>query len=142
MIDINAKIMEAMKSKDKMAYETYKLLKSEILKFKTAKNAKEYNEAEEVRLIQKMIQNRKDSAEIYSTNGRDDLAENELSEATVLERLLPKLPTAEDVEKYINENYPNGIEKRQIGVVIKEIKQTLIGADGKTVSDVVKKHLA
>ena len=65
MIDINKKIMEAMKARDKVASETYKLLKAKILEFKTAKNAKEYTDAEEIKLIQKMIQERQDSICIY-----------------------------------------------------------------------------
>ena len=65
MIDINAKIMEAMKSKDKVASETYKLLKAKILEFNTAKNAKPYNDAEEINLIKKMIEERKNTAQIY-----------------------------------------------------------------------------
>ena len=69
------------------------------------------------------------------------MAEKELAEANVIEALLPVIPTAEDVEKYIAEHYPNGIDKKQMGVVIKEVKTELIGVDGKTVSDVVKTKL-
>ena len=65
MIDVNKLIMDAMKARDKVASETYKLLKAKILEFKTAKNAKEYNDAEEINLINKMISDRKNTAEIY-----------------------------------------------------------------------------
>ena len=75
MIDINKKIMEAMKAHDKVASETYKLLKAKILEFKTAKNAREYNDAEEITLINKMISDRTNSAEIYLQNNRKDLAD-------------------------------------------------------------------
>ena len=141
MIDINAKIMEAMKAHDKVASETYKLLKAKILEFKTAKNAKEYTDAEEINLIRKMIDDRMNSAEIYKNNNRQDLANDELAQADILQALLPVLPTEDDVNEYLYEYYPNGIEKKQMGLVIKEIKEALVGVDGKMVADCVKKKI-
>lgn len=141
MIDINKKIMEAMKAHDKIASETYKLLKAKILEYKTAKNAKPYDEAAEINLIKKMIEERKNTAEIYSNNNRPELAKAELDQAEVLNTLMPKLPTKEDIITYLNEHYQNGIEKKQMGIVIKEIKANLIGADGKLVSECVKEKL-
>jgi len=138
MININAKIMEAMKAHDKVASETYKLLKAKILEFKTAKNAKEYTDAEEINLIKKMIEERKNTAQIYTDNNRPELAEAELAQVNVLQDLMPVLPTKEDVENYLNEHYPDGIEKKSMGLVIKEIKEALIGVDGKLVADTVK----
>ena len=141
MIEINAKIMEAMKAKNKVASETYKLLKAKILEFKTAKNAKEYTDAEEINLIKKMIEERKNTAQIYIDNKRPELAEAEMAQAAVLQELLPALPTEEDVMKYLNDKYPTGIEKKSMGLVIKEIKENLVGADGKMVSECVKSKL-
>ena len=141
MIDINKLIMTAMKAHDKISTETYKLLKAKILEFKTAKNAKEYNDSEEINLINKMISDRMTSADIYIQNNRQDLADAELSQVKVLETLLPELPTKDDIEQYINEHYSNGIEKKQMGLVIKEIKNNLVGADGKLVADIVKSKL-
>lgn len=141
MIDIDRKIMESMKARDKVASGTFKMLKAKILEFKTAKNAREYNDAEEVRLIQKMIVERKDAAAIYNENNRAELARQELEQAKVLEQLLPKIPTEEDVQAYLNSHYPDGIDKKQMGLVIKEVKSALVGADGKLVSDCVKNLL-
>ena len=141
MIDVNKKIMESMKAHDKVASETFKLLKAKILEFKTAKNAREYNDAEEIKLIQKMIQERTDAARIYLDNNRVDLADNEYAQAKVLDSLLPELPTKEDIEDYLKEYYPNGIEKKQMGMVIKEVKDALLGVDGKLVSECVKNIL-
>lgn len=137
MIAIDKLIMEAMKARNKVASETYKLLKAKILEFKTAKNAKVYNESEEINLIRKMIDDRNNSAEIYKNNNRADLADEELRQAEILNKLLPKLPTLDDVRRYLNEHYPDGIDKKDIGKVIKEVKSTLIGVDGKTVSEEV-----
>ena len=141
MIDINNLIMCAMKAHDKVASETYKLLKAKILEFKTAKNAKEYTDAEEINLINKMITDRKNTADIYNQNNRKDLADAEMMQAKVLQDLLPILPTKEDIESYLNEYYPNGIEKKSMGLVIKEVKDALLGADGKLVSECVKSKL-
>ena len=141
MIDINAKIMEAMKAHDKVASETYKMLKAKILEFKTAKNAKEYTDAEEIVLIRKMIDDRMNSAEIYKNNNRQDLADAELAQSDVLQELLPALPTEDDIREYLYEHYPDGVEKKQMGLVIKEIKENLLGADGKLVSECVKNIL-
>jgi len=141
MIDVNKKIMESMKAHDKVASETFKLLKAKILEFKTAKNAREYNDAEEITLINKMISDRANSAEIYLVNDRKDLADAEYAQMKVLQDLLPGLPTKEDVEAYLSEHYPNGVEKKHMGVVIKEVKNALLGADGKLVSDCVLKIL-
>ena len=141
MIDINAKIMEAMKAHDKVASETYKLLKAKILEFKTAKNAREYNDSEEITLINKMISDRANSAEIYLQNNRKDLADAEYAQMKVLQELLPALPTENDIKKYLNERYSDGVEKKQMGLVIKEVKEALVGADGKLVSECVKNIL-
>lgn len=141
MLDINNLIMGAMKARDKVASETYKMLKAEILKFKTEKNAREYNDSEEINLINKMIADRNNSADIYNQNGRKDLADMEYAQAKVLQALLPVLPTKEDIDIYLNEYYPSGIEKKSMGLVIKEVKNALLGADGKLVSECVKSRL-
>lgn len=141
MLDINNLIMGAMKARDKVASETYKMLKAEILKFKTEKNAREYNDSEEINLINKMIADRNNSADIYNQNGRKDLADIEYAQAKVLQALLPVLPTKEDIDMYLNEYYPSGIEKKSMGLVIKEVKNALLGADGKLVSECVKSRL-
>ena len=141
MIDVNKLIMGAMKAHDKVASETYKLLKAKILEFKTAKNAREYNDSEEITLINKMISDRINSAEIYLQNNRKDLADAEYAQVKVLQDLLPSLPTKEDIEVYLANNYPNGIEKKQMGIVIKKIKEDLLGVDGKLAADCVKEKL-
>lgn len=137
MIDINKLIMNSMKSRNKVESETYKLLKAKILEFKKSKEQKEYTEAEEVNLIKKMIDDGNNSAEIYDRNNRPELAEAELKQIDVLKKLLPKEPTKEDIENYLNTNYTNGIEKKDIGNVIKEIKNNLLGVDGKLTSQCV-----
>lgn len=141
MLDINTKIMEAMKAHDKVASETFKLIKAKILEFKTQKNAPEYTEEAEIKLLQKMAKEREESAKIYNEAGRTELAEAELSQVEVINSLLPKVATQEDVEQYLNEYYHNGIEKKSMGVVIKEVKSVFIGVDGGMVANLVKAKL-
>ena len=122
MLDINAKIMEAMKSKNNVASETFKLIKAKIIEFKTQKNAPEYNEEAEIKLLQKMVKEREESAKIYKNAGRAELADDGLAQVAVINELLPKVASQEDVENYLNKKYPNGIEKKSMGMVIKDRK--------------------
>lgn len=141
MLDINAKIMEAMKSKNNVASETFKLIKAKILEFKTQKNAPEYNEEAEIKLLQKMVKEREESAKIYKNAGRAELADAELAQVAVINELLPKVASQEDVENYLNKKYPNGIEKKSMGIVIKEVKTEFVGVDGGMVANLVKTKL-
>ena len=141
MLDINAKIMEAMKSKNKIASETFKLIKAKILEFKTQKNAPEYTEEAEIKLLQKMVKEREESAKIYKDAGRNELADAELAQVAIINELLPKIASQDDVENYLNEKYPNGIEKKSMGVVIKEVKSAFVGVDGAMVANIVKSKL-
>ena len=141
MLDINAKIMEAMKSKNSVASETFKLIKAKILEFKTQKNAPEYNEEAEIKLLQKMVKEREESAKIYKNAGRAELADAELAQVAVINELLPKVASQEDVENYLNKKYPNGIEKKSMGIVIKEVKTEFVGVDGGMVANLVKTKL-
>ena len=141
MLDINAKIMEAMKSKNNVASETFKLIKAKIIEFKTQKNAPEYNEEAEITLLQKMVKEREESAKIYKNADRAELADAELAQVAVINELLPKVASQEDVENYLNKKYPNGIEKKSMGIVIKEVKTEFIGVDGGMVANLVKTKL-
>ena len=141
MLDINAKIMEAMKSKNTVASETFKLIKAKIIEFKTQKNAPEYTEEAEIKLLQKMVKEREESAKIYKNAGRTELADAELAQVAVINELLPKVASQEDVENYLNKKYPNGIEKKSMSIVIKEVKTEFIGVDGGMVANLVKTKL-
>ena len=141
MLDINAKIMGAMKTKNHVASETFKLIKAKIIEFKTQKNAPEYNEEAEIKLLQKMVKEREESAKIYKNAGRAELADAELAQVAVINELLPKVASQEDVENYLNKKYPNGIEKKSMGIVIKEVKTEFVGVDGGMVANLVKTKL-
>jgi len=137
MIEINKLIMDAMKSHDKVALETYKLIKAKILEFKTAKNAKEYNEQAEIQLLSKMIKERKDSICIYLDANRGDLADEEWAQVHVLEDLLPKEATEEEIKNWLISHYPNGIDKKDRGSVMQSLKSDLKRIDGKLANTII-----
>ena len=141
MLDINKMIMGAIKSGDKVASETYKMIKAKILEFQKQKNAPEYTDEAEVALLQKMIKERQDAAKMYVQGNRPDLADKELSEVKVINHLLPSPPTSAEVKTYLDTTYPDGVEKKNMGVVIKEIKTKFLGADGAMVAAMVKSVL-
>lgn len=136
--NINTMIMSAMKAGEKEKANVYRLIKNEFLKYNTSKNAKPLDESTEISILQKMVKQREDSINEYHKVGRQDLVDSEKVELTIIQELLPPIPTEDDIQKYLNNNYPNGIEQKQMGIVIKEVKEKLIGADGKMVSDLVK----
>ena len=139
--EINKMIMTSMKSGEKEKAAVYRLLKSEFLKFNTAKDAKTLDDAAEIQIIRKMVKERKESEKVYADAGRNDLAENERNEYLILEALLPAAPKDEEIEAFIVASYPDGIEQKQMGNVIKEVKAKWNAADGKTVSELVRKHI-
>ena len=134
-------IMSAMKAGEKDKANVYRLIKNEFLKFLTAKNAGELNEGTEITLLQKMVKQREESIANYKTGNRMDLVENEQKEIDIINELLPAVPTEDDVKNYLATNYPNGVEKKSMGIVIKAIKEALVGVDGKMVADIVKNNL-
>lgn len=139
--NIDRMIMDAMKAKDKVTAEVYKLIKAEFLNWKTAKNAKPLDDVAEITILQKMVKQRQDSSSQYLSAGRTDLANQENLEIKIIQSLLPKTPTAEDIEEYLNSYYMDGVPKAQMGQVIKNVKTALVGADGKMIADIVKSHL-
>ena len=134
-------IMSATKAGEKDKANVYKLIKAKMLEYVTAKNAGILNESAEVAILNKMMKERIDTASIYTNAGRKDLADNEIYEANIIKELLPPEVTKEDIENYININYPNGIEKKSMVLVIKTVKENLIGVDGKMLADIVKTRL-
>lgn len=101
--DIEQRIADALKNGNKTELAVWRALKNEFLVYKTAKAGNEIDDAVEMKLIQKMVSQRKDSFEQYNAAGRMDLAENEKAEMEVLEKLLPKEPTEDELREYVTE---------------------------------------
>ena len=153
MLNIDELIKDSLKNKKTVELKVYRNLKSEILTFKTQKNAPKYDEAAELKIIQKYVTKMEDAEKQYSQAGREDLASECRDELEVLRKLLPEPVTASEIyeelrywaEKnhYINEEIASEIQipKKEMGVVIKYIKSKLPTADGKMVSEIVKENL-
>ena len=145
-IEVMDKMKEAMKSKDTVALGALRALKSAFLLAKTATGVKQdITEAEELKIVQKQVKQRKDSAAIFLEQNREDLATPELAEAKVLEQFLPAALSEEAIEKVVMET----IEKvgaagmKDMGKVMGIVSQKIGGqADGKTISTIVRSKLA
>ena len=97
-------IMEAMKAKDTVRLNAVRSIKSAILLAKTAEGAsKDLQDSDILKLIQKLAKQRKEAAEQYAAAGRQELADNELAEAAVLETYLPKMLSEQEVEDRLKE---------------------------------------
>lgn len=136
----------AMKAKDTIALESLRAIKSAILLAQTESGAKEeISQEDEIKLLQRLVKQRKDSANIYIEQGRQDLADPELAQVAVIEKFLPAQMSEEEVEaivkKIIADNGFSGMADmgKVMGIASKELAGT---ADGKTISNVVKKSLA
>ena len=144
--DIMAALKTAMKSKDKVALTALRAVKSAILLAQTENGAKEeLAEEQELRILQKQVKQRKDSAAVYLEQGREDLAEPELAEAKVISQFLPEAMSENDIAKVVEAIIAKvGAEgMKDMGKVMGLVSAELAGkADGKTISNIVKAKLA
>lgn len=142
--NLNTLIMQAMKEHNQIRVETLRSIKSAIQNYETAKNAKPYDEAAEISILKKMSKERAENFEIYSSNGRQDLATIELEQKEIIQEFLPKEVTEYEIrnefDKIVNTKEIEPI-KKNMGVLIKKIKSALPAADGKMVAEVVTKYL-
>ena len=143
-IRIMDEIKNAMRAKDTIALEALRAIKSEILLAQTSAGATEITEADEIKILQKLVKMRKDSASIFTTQNRLDLAEPELAQIAVIEKFLPAQLSDSEVEaivsKIIAETGASGIASmgKVMGLASSEIGGS---AEGKTISMIVKKLL-
>ncbi|MBT8314497.1 MAG: GatB/YqeY domain-containing protein, partial [Maribacter sp.] len=91
----------AMKAKDTVALESLRAIKSALLLAQTSGAGGTLSEADETKLVQKLVKQRKDSAAIFTKQGRDDLAAPELAQAAIIEQFLPEQLTEEEIEKVV-----------------------------------------
>ena len=138
-------IKDAMRAKDTVALEALRAIKSELLLAQTASGNKEdISETEEIKLLQRLVKTRKDSANIFTEQNRMDLAEPELAQIAVIEKFLPAQLNEAEVEvvvaKIIAETGASGIASmgKVMGIASAQLGGT---AEGKTISTIVKKLL-
>ncbi len=136
----------AMKAKDKTALEALRAIKSALLLAQSETGGRDgLTEDEEVKLVQKLVKQRKDSAAIFKEQGRDDLADPELAQVAVIEHFLPEQLSEEEIEKVVVQTIDaTGASGMQdMGKVMGMVSKKLAGqADGKTISTIVKKKLS
>ena len=139
-------LKEAMKAKDTVALESLRAIKSAILLARTEAGAsEELSEADELKLLQKLVKQRKDSAALYTQQGRNDLAEPELAQMTVIEKFLPAQLSEAEVEEALKGIIAQvgATSPKDMGKVMGAATKQLAGkADGKLMSDIVKKLLS
>lgn len=139
-------LKEAMKAKDTVALESLRAIKSAILLAKTeAGAAEELSEADELKLLQKLVKQRKDSAALYTQQGRNDLAEPELAQMAVIEKFLPAQLSEAEVETALRGviNQVGATTPKDMGKVMGVATKQLAGkADGKLISEIVKRLLS
>ncbi len=144
--DISEGIKEAMKAKDAVRRDTLRNVKKVFLEAKTAPGANdELSDADALKILQKLAKQGRESAEIFTQQGRADLAENELAQVRVLEEYLPKQLSEAELESALRAIIAElGVtEAREMGKVMGVATKQLAGkADGKAISAMVKKILS
>lgn len=142
---IQKDIMEAMKAHNTVRTNAVRAIKSEILLAKTSGAGAEITDGDVIKLIQKLIKQRKESAAMYAQGGRQDLADDELAEAAEMEGYLPKQLSEAEVEEIVKGIIAEtgASSMADMGKVMGLATKKLAGqADGRTVSTIVKRLLA
>jgi len=148
MIDINRYIAEAMKKRETDRLGTLKLIKAELVK--AEKDGIKLDDAKETKILLKMIEQRKDSIAQYLKGGREDLAESEQNEITVIEEFVPEQPTEEEIEKYTEDAIDAYIEQndadyaismKDMKAILSMVQERYPMANGKIVSKVLKNRI-
>lgn len=146
---LEARIMEeiktAMKAKNEAELRTLRAIKSAILLEKTSGSGTEITEADELKMLQKLAKQRRDSLDIFQQQNREDLAAKEQEELSIIERFLPKPFTQDELDAALKDIIAQvgASSPADMGKVMSVASKQLAGkADGKTISETVKRLLA
>ena len=143
---LNFKLKAAMREKNKVALESLRAIKSAILLLQTQSGAKENpDNSEIIKLLQKLVKQRKESASIFRDQGRVDLAESEEAQIEVISQFLPEQLSVEEVEKVVYEviHSVGASSMKEMGKVMGMANKKLAGkTDGKLIAQIVKKRLS
>ncbi len=143
--EVMEQIKTAMKAKDTVSLEALRALKSAFLLANTSGANAELTESDEIKIVQKLVKQRKDSAALYLDQNRNDLAEPELAQAKVLEQFLPAQMNEDELKAVIAEivSKSGANSMKDMGKVMGIASKQLAGkADGKTISAIVKNLLS
>ena len=142
---IDNDIKFAMKSKDALSLESLRAVKSSILLFKTKSGSStDLSDQDEIKILQKLVKQRKDSAEIYKNQNRLELCDTELNQARIIESYLHKQLSPAEVSIIIDKIIIklNASSMKDMGKVMGLASKELSGkSDGKTISEIVRKKL-
>ena len=142
---VTEQLKVAMKAKDSVALESLRAIKSAILLAQTQVGAQDLTSDDEIKLVQKLVKQRKDSAEIFRQQGRNDLAEPEEAQIKIIEQFLPEQLDEESIAKVVDEiiSQTNAEGMKDMGKVMGMATKAMSGkADGKTISAIVRQKLA
>lgn len=141
---INNDLKEAMKAKDKVKLESLRAIKAALLMAATEKGAGESSEEAELKMLQKLVKQRKDAAAIFIEQNRQDLAEPELAQVAIIENYLPTQMSEEEVKSIVDAIVAEtgASSMTDMGKVMGIANQKMAGkADGKLIADFVKSAL-
>jgi uncharacterized protein len=142
---IQKDMVEAMKAKQEARLSTLRMMKSAMMKYKVDK-MKEVDEAAGMEIMNTLIKQRHDSADMFRKGGRPEMAEKEEAEIKLIELYMPSAPTAEEMESAVASAIAEtpGASVKQMGVVMKSAQAKLAGKriDGKALSDLVRSKLS
>ncbi|WP_456379424.1 GatB/YqeY domain-containing protein [Lutibacter sp.] len=143
--ELMVKLKEAMKAKDSVALQSLRAIKAEILLAQTkGGTSTELTKEEEIKLLQKLVKQRKDSASIYKEQGREDLAAPELAQVAIIAQFLPEQLGEKELKEIISKimKTVGATSIKDMGKVMGMASKQLAGkADGKAISTVVKQLL-
>ncbi|MDA8596009.1 GatB/YqeY domain-containing protein [Flavobacteriaceae bacterium] len=142
--EVMSKMKEAMKAKDSISLESLRAIKTAITMAKTETGADSISDDQELKILQKLVKQRKDSAQLYKEQGREDLANPELAQAAIIEGFLPAQLSPEELENEVQAiiDQTGASSMKDMGKVMGLASKNLGGsADGKSISTVVKKLL-
>ena len=143
---ISEDIKAAMKARDKVRLETLRNIKKVFLEAKTAPGANDtLEDADALKILQKLAKQGRETAQTYIDNNRQDLADEELAQAKVIEEYLPKPLTEEEIEKEVKDIIAQtGAQgMKDMGKAMGRASKKMAGrADGRAISTIVKKLLA
>lgn len=150
MLDLDNLIKVSLVNKDNTSLKVFRNLKADVMVFKTQKNAPVYDEATELKIIQKYAAKMEDAEKQYLEAGRKDLANECREELEVLQKLLPEPVSPVSVGNYlaaycVQHGFMTEdaftIPKKSMGIVIKAIKEKFPTVDGKMISEIVKSYV-
>lgn len=144
-LTISEAIKTAMRAKDKVALDSLRAVKAQILLLKTEALGKEVSPEQEIAILQRMVKQRKDSYDQFSAQGRNDLAEVEEAQMKIIEQFLPKQLSSEELEAEMKAIIAEtGAESiKDLGKVMGIASKNLAGkSDGKSISEMAKKLLS